>query len=365
MRFKDLDYLVILLLALGSLYLLLTGLLMETMGLHRLAGHSWVGYAWVVLAALHLGLSWPQMKAYWGHRFRHPPHRVQPKSELNAPAEPTTDRRRWLTSLLALAGGFLLGRFVSATEEIPETSADLGLSYHQWSQLSYQQALKSLLPWGDQPAPYKSYPNSEPVPLPPPTGATEVSLAKAVSRSECLRQRYPALSTGLHRRPPVPVNLSRLLYWAQGLTAGERRAVPSAGALYPLEVYVIAHQVEGLPPGIYHYAVRGHGLERLRQGDFRGAVVAAGLGQGFLGQASACLAISAIWQRTAWKYRERTYRYVLMEAGHLGQNVYLGATALGLGACAVGAFLDGELNELLGLDGQEEAALYLVAIGSI
>jgi SagB-type dehydrogenase family enzyme len=74
--------------------------------------------------------------------------------------------------------------------------------------------------------------------------------------------------------------------------------------------------------------------------------------------------LSAIWQRTRWKYHERTYRYVLMEAGHLAQNLYLGATALGLGVCAVGAFLDEALNDLLLLDGQEEAALYLIAVGA-
>ncbi len=75
--------------------------------------------------------------------------------------------------------------------------------------------------------------------------------------------------------------------------------------------------------------------------------------------------LSAIFQRARWKYRERTYRYVLLEAGHIGQNFYLAATSMGLGACAVGAFLDDELNHLLGLDGWEEAVLYLFAVGRI
>ena len=82
-----------------------------------------------------------------------------------------------------------------------------------------------------------------------------------------------------------------------------------------------------------------------------------------MGQANVCFVISALFQRTRWKYHERTYRYVLMEAGHLGQNLYLAATALGLGACAVGAFFDDTLNQLLGLDGEQEAALYLVSVG--
>jgi len=93
--------------------------------------------------------------------------------------------------------------------------------------------------------------------------------------------------------------------------------------------------------------------------------VAAGLGQGMLGQAQVCLVLSAVFQRTRWRYRERSYRYVLLEAGHIGQNVYLAATSMGLGACAVGAFLDDELNGLLGLDGSEEAALYILAVGKM
>jgi SagB-type dehydrogenase family enzyme len=84
-----------------------------------------------------------------------------------------------------------------------------------------------------------------------------------------------------------------------------------------------------------------------------------------LGQAQVCFVLSAIFQRTRWKYHERTYRYVLLEAGHIGQNLYLAATSMGLGACAVGAFLDDKLNDLLAVDGEEEAALYLISVGRV
>jgi SagB-type dehydrogenase family enzyme len=84
-----------------------------------------------------------------------------------------------------------------------------------------------------------------------------------------------------------------------------------------------------------------------------------------LGQAQVTFVLSAIFQRTRWRYRQRTYRYVLMEAGHIGQNIYLAATAMGLGTCAVGAFLDQELNGLIGLDGQGETALYLFPVGKL
>jgi SagB-type dehydrogenase family enzyme len=92
-------------------------------------------------------------------------------------------------------------------------------------------------------------------------------------------------------------------------------------------------------------------------------VTEAGLYQEFLGAANVCFVLSAIFQRARWKYRKRAYRYVLLEAGHIAQNLYLEATSLGLGACAVGAFMDGSLNDLLGLDGVEEAALYIISVG--
>jgi SagB-type dehydrogenase family enzyme len=127
----------------------------------------------------------------------------------------------------------------------------------------------------------------------------------------------------------------------------------------------VVHDVTGLEPGLYHYVAREHELERIRSGDLRGAVMAAGLWQEFLGTAGVCFVLSAIFQRTRWRYRERTYRYVLLEAGHVGQNLYLAATGMGLGACAVGAFLDDQINDLLALDGQEEAVLYLISVGAV
>ncbi len=148
--------------------------------------------------------------------------------------------------------------------------------------------------------------------------------------------------------------------WGHGL-----RSAPSAGALYPIEVYLVVHRVEGLKPGLYHYGVRDHALELVRASDLRGEIVRHGLMQEFLGQANLVLVFTAIFQRLRWKYQERTYRYALLEAGHLGQNVYLAATSMGMGACAVGAFLDDDLNAMLGVDGQHEAAIYMLSVGKV
>jgi SagB-type dehydrogenase family enzyme len=124
------------------------------------------------------------------------------------------------------------------------------------------------------------------------------------------------------------------------------------------------HTVDGVAAGVYHYDIAGHALELLTPGDFRGAVVRQGLMQEFLGEANVVVFLTVIFQRMRFKYQDRSYRYGLIEAGHLGQNLYLAATSMGLGACAVGAFLDDEMNAMLGVDGREEAAVYMLSIGT-
>ncbi|MBF2021000.1 MAG: SagB/ThcOx family dehydrogenase [Hydrococcus sp. C42_A2020_068] len=315
---------------LGSLYLFVSGLLMDTIGLHRFAFHTQVGYAWVALAVLHLSLNWGRVKVYWGHRFWHGDReRVQ-----HLEPHQETGRRNLLVWAAAIAGSFFLGRLLPyrSTAELPDGMTDVGLYYHQWSKPGAAQALGAILNWGEPPARYKTYPDAEQIKLPNPQGYQGLSLETAIATRRSQRDYTDA--------PLSLIQLSRLLHLAQGITQSDRelRSVPSAGALYPLEIYTVVHRVEGLPAGIYHYAVQTHQLERLKSGDFRTNLVMAGLGKGFLAKASVCLVISAIFQRTRWKYRVRTYRYVLMEAGHLGQNIYLTATSLELGACAIGAF---------------------------
>ena len=153
------------------------------------------------------------------------------------------------------------------------------------------------------------------------------------------------------------------------MTAGRRdqggRTVPSSGALYPIEVYAVVNDVDGLGRGLYHYDPQRHALQALEQADLRGRVADHGLGQSFLADAGVVLCLTVIPDRMRFRYRHRSYRYGLLEAGHLGQNTYLAATAMGLGACAVGAFFDDDLNEMLGVDGRREAAVYMLAVGAL
>ena len=129
--------------------------------------------------------------------------------------------------------------------------------------------------------------------------------------------------------------LARLLFLTGGITAGlhgnARRAAPSSGALYPIELYPVVHNVEGIEPGVYHYAYREHALEQVRAGDFRAPVVEQGIAQEFLGECGVVLFVTMILQRMRPKYQDRSYRYGLLEAGHVGENAYLAATALGFG----------------------------------
>jgi SagB-type dehydrogenase family enzyme len=140
------------------------------------------------------------------------------------------------------------------------------------------------------------------------------------------------------------------------------RTAPSAGALYPLEVYIVAGNVSGLPAGVYKYKHKGHELLRISAGDKRKELCRAALGQEAIKDAGAVMVFTVVYERTTVKYGERGKRYVYMETGHAAQNVYLEAESLNLGTVAIGAFTDSEVKKVLNLPEKEEP-LYLMPIG--
>lgn len=162
-------------------------------------------------------------------------------------------------------------------------------------------------------------------------------------------------------------DLSMLLWACQGITHVSHgfafRSAPSAGALYPVETYLAAHAVEDIPAGIYHYAVRTHELEQLQAGDFRLPTAQAALDQDMAYSAGVVFFWTAVFERAKWKYRQRAYRYVYLDAGHIAQNLALAAEALQLGSCQIAALYDEEVNTLLGLDGTSESVLYMSVVG--
>lgn len=168
----------------------------------------------------------------------------------------------------------------------------------------------------------------------------------------------------------VPMSLpelSQLLRYSIGVTEEHHnlRAAPSAGALYPIEVYPVVNSVEGLDSGVYHYNVSEDALELVKEGDFRRALTRHALGQSMMGKAQVVLAMAALFERTERRYGDRARQYIFLEAGHIGQNIYLVATAMGLGVCAVGAYSDEGYNQLIGVDGRKEGTVYLLTAGTL
>jgi len=153
---------------------------------------------------------------------------------------------------------------------------------------------------------------------------------------------------------PGPISLaqlSKLLWSAQGIThASGLRSAPSAGALYPLELYVVALDVTDLETGLYHYQVNTHSLRRIHSNDLRRPLTEAALGQDAIEQAAVIIAITGSYARTERKYGPRAKRYVHIEVGHAAQNLYLQAAALELATVMIGAFEDHKVQQVLQLE---------------
>ena len=182
-------------------------------------------------------------------------------------------------------------------------------------------------------------------------------LADVVDRR---RSRLPE-----QRRPLVLRDLAtivQLAYGARATPLGMRRPVPSAGALYPLELYVLAPDVRGLAPGIYHYDPYRHSLEALGVLD-RAAFDGAWYEPDVAGRAAAVCVLTAVFARTRCKYDLRGYRFALLEAGHVAQNILLAATAVGSAALPYGGAYDRRLDALLGVDGLHESTVHVVFLG--
>jgi SagB-type dehydrogenase family enzyme len=203
----------------------------------------------------------------------------------------------------------------------------------------------------------------EVVELPDPRGAPDggASLRQAIEARRSLREYSEA--------PLSLAELSYLLWSTQGVSRvipdrATFRTVPSAGARHALETVVLVNRVDGLEPGTYQYLALDHRLTSLDPSpEFADRLADACLGQKMVRDSAATFAWVADRNRMAWRYGERGVRYLFLDAGHVCQNLYLTAESIGAGACAIGAFDDGRVNELLGLDGVERFVVYLASVG--
>jgi SagB-type dehydrogenase family enzyme len=194
--------------------------------------------------------------------------------------------------------------------------------------------------------------------LPSPSLTGGLPLVEAISLRRSVRDFLP---------DPIQLfQLSQILWAAQGITFtfGRKRAVPSAGATYPLEVYAVIGEnaAEQLESGVYHYAVDSHTLSCSFSGDIRTELSGAALSQDSISMAPVSLIVSAIYDNTLIRYNVRGERYVFMEVGHTGQNIYLQATGLGLATVAIGAFRDEEVRRVLRLE-PNVRPLYIMPLG--
>lgn len=205
-----------------------------------------------------------------------------------------------------------------------------------------------------------------------------IELPKPILDSEFSIERVLQERRSVRKYADDPVTLeevSQLLWAAYGITytreglpdfmRGGLKTAPSAGARYPLEIYLVAGNVRGLLSGVYWYVPEGHAIQRLVDGDVRIDLQAACLSQKFAGEAPISIVWSAVYERCTEKYGDRGRdRYVCMDLGHSAQNVYLQCGSLGLGTCAIGAFTDDSLKKLIGMSG-EEVPLYVMPVGRL
>ncbi len=191
--------------------------------------------------------------------------------------------------------------------------------------------------------------------LPEPRYDSDVSVEEALLERRSVREY-----TG---EPLTLQEVSQLLWAAQGITDPRGyRTAPSAGGLYPLEIYLVAGDVDNLEDGVYSYRPQGHELVKVVDGDRREELFAAALEQAWVREAAADLVIMGVYGRTTAKYGDRGVQYVHLEAGHAAQNVCLQATALGLGTVTVGAFDDEQVQDVLGAP-ENERPLYVMPVG--
>ncbi len=191
--------------------------------------------------------------------------------------------------------------------------------------------------------------------LPEPAKSGPLSVEEAIARRRSVREYGD--------REVLLSEVSQLLWAAQGITGerGLKRAAPSAGAKYPIEIFVVAGNVETLLPGIYRYRADGHTLTAVAKGDMRERLCAEALSQECIEKAPLVIVLTGVYERTMEKYGDRGVRYVHIEVGAVAENIYLQAETLGLGTVFIGAFSDGGVKDLLGED--DVAPLAIMPVG--
>lgn len=344
-----------------QLSVLLMGYLLATAGLgifwvanQQLPVFDWhylFGYGTLALVALHL---WFNLPVVWRTL----------RGRARAPARSARPPRRWPAwapvagmAALAFGAGYLAGAVRTPAPVAAPAAQEDGVAavvrFHEHSSLSRTGVFGSVpgFDWGDAPPPFKRYPHAPAIALGRATGA-DAGLSAAL--------RAPVAPEG-RSGPPTLAEAGTLLHLAAGITqrrGGQAlRAAPSSGGLFPSELYLLAWRVSGLAPGIYHYDAEGGRLASLGPLPARTGVPSAT-------DADAAVVLTSIFHRTGYKYRERAWRYAVADAGHLLENLRVGAHAVGLHAALAPRFDEGMLAGVLAIDGVREAPLAVMELRS-
>jgi SagB-type dehydrogenase family enzyme len=235
-------------------------------------------------------------------------------------------------------------------------------TYHEITKHSYTslRAGAYALDWENRPGPYKIYPEAGTMSLP-----RDIDLPTMPALAAIASPTDGANDLDL-------ATLTRILFCASGLTRQRKvggedyhfRAAASAGALYPIETYIASADVDGLEAGLYHFSPADLKVRGLRRGDWRAVIAHATANRPSIANARVILIMSAIFWRSAWKYRARAYRYCFWDTGTILANLLAAAAAEGISAEVVTAFVDAEIETLVGVDGESEGAVCLVALCS-
>ena len=235
----------------------------------------------------------------------------------------------------------------------------VGDDFQTETKYSRDKRLGGNLDWANKPETYKTYPSSKTIQLPNVPQEATMGFAEVLRRRKSIR--------AFSNQPLSLDDLGFLLWASTGIQRVEQgyefRTAPSAGALYPIETYIAANNIEDVDTGIYHYNIKNHSLEEIKPGHFGDAIAHAALDQQICATASAVFIWTAIFERSKWKYKQRAYRYIYLDAGHIAENLALAAASIKCGSCQVGAFFDDEINSIVAIDGAEESTILLSVIG--
>lgn len=241
------------------------------------------------------------------------------------------------------------------------TKNNIGDLFQQQTKHDRNKIQSTPLDWANQPETYKSYLDAKKIELP----SAEIHGGPGLWQTIMERRSQRDFSG----KPISKIQLSQLLWASQGITRQSQgfdfRAAPSAGALYPIETYLLLDKVTDIESGVYHYNVQQHYLEQLKTGNFGPQIAQAALGQNIYAVANIVFIWTAIFQRSKWKYKQRAFRYIYLDAGHIAHAVALASTGMDLGSCQIAAFFDDEINDIICVDGKGESVVYMTAVGNV